>query len=207
MSAVGMKPLDGRENFAAKRSAHSQGQAPSECGSHSAPAHTLRSWYCLQAERGREAEVRDRLEDQGFGAFLPLVIAMRPVRPGVMQVAAVPAFPGYLFTAFDQRAEPWRSILYTRGVKGLISAAPDRPTPVPKRQIETLLALGYDRPIAEDPRPALIAVGSRVRVQAGPFADTQGVCLWDDGKRVALLMELLRGPTRVTVPKPSVGVV
>lgn len=88
-----------------------------ECGSHPALIPISRSWYCVQAERGREDEVRDRLEAQGFGAFLPQVIGMRPVRPGVMLAAPVAAFPGYLFTAFDVRADRWRSIIYTRGVR------------------------------------------------------------------------------------------
>ena len=95
------------------------GGNPSECGSHPA-----RSWYCVQSERGREAEVRDRLDEQGFGSFLPLVIGMRTVRPGVRQAVTIPAFPGYLFAAFDVRADLWRSILYTRGVRGLFSKTP-----------------------------------------------------------------------------------
>lgn len=178
-----------------------------ECGSHPAAISVARAWYCVQAERGRETEVRDRLESQGFGAFLPLVIAMRPVRPGVMRATAVAAFPGYLFAAFDVRADRWRSIIYTRGVKGLFSSAVDRPTPVPRRQMETLIALGYDRPIADDPRPALIEAGARVRVTDGPFADVSGVCLWDDRKRVRLLMELFGGAREVTVPRGSVTTV
>jgi transcriptional antiterminator RfaH len=175
------------------------GRNPAECGSHS-----TRSWYCVQAERGREAEVRDRLLDQGFGAFLPLVIAMRSVKPGVMKAAAVPAFPGYLFTAFDLRADQWRSICYTRGVRSLFCTSPEHPTSVPRRQIEALLALGYDRPIVEDPRPRLIEAGAQVKVTAGPFADTEGVCLLDDGKRVRMLMDLLGGPREVAVPRASV---
>ena len=191
--------LDGAQENRASLVAPLPGRKTPECGSHPG-----RSWYCVQAERGRETEVRDRLEDQGFGAFLPLIIAMRPVRPGVRQAAAVAAFPGYLFAAFDVRADSWRSIIYTRGVKGLFSASPDRPTAVPRRQIEKLLELGYDRPIVEDPRPALIEVGARVRVEGGPFADQQGVCLWDDRRRVRLLMEVMGGAREVTVPRASV---
>lgn len=172
-----------------------------ECGSHPG-----RRWHCVQAERGRETEVRDRLEDQGFGAFLPQIIALRPVRPGVQVAAAVPAFPGYLFARFDPRADQWRPILYTRGVKGLISSAPERPVAIPDAQIGVLLAAGYDRPIAADPVPELIDVGARVRVVEGPFAGTDGVCLWDDAKRVRLLMDLLNGAA-VTVQRKVVQAV
>lgn len=180
--------LDAAGNDRAEGGSALPGQRTPECGSHPG-----RSWYCVQAERGREAEVRDRLEEQGFGAFLPLVIGMRTVRPGVRQAAALPAFPGYLFTAFDLRADRWRAIVYTRGVRGLFSTAPDRPIAIPRRQIDALLALGYDRPIAADPRPELIKAGVRLTVTDGLFADAEGVCLWDDRKRVRLLMDLLNG--------------
>ncbi len=164
-----------------------------------------RRWYCIEAQRGREPEVRDRLEDQGFGAFLPLVIAMRPFRPGLLKAAAVAAFPGYLFARFDTRADRWRSILYTRGVRGLISSSPEAPIPIPERQIQVLLALGYDRPIAEDPRPALIAAGARLRVTEGAFADMQGTCLWDDGKRIGLLVDMFFGrTTKAELPRRAV---
>lgn len=175
------------------------GPKPPECGSHSA-----RRWYCVQTDRGRESEVRDRLEDQRFGAFLPVVIGMRTVRPGIRQAAVCPAFPTYLFAAFDVKADRWRSILYTRGVRGIFSSAPETPTPVPQRQIETLLALGYDRPIADDPRPPLIQAGARLRLIEGPFADHEGVCLWDDRKRVSLLMDICGRAAPITVRKAAV---
>lgn len=76
---------------------------------------------------------------------------------------------------------------------------------MPKRQIETLIALGYDRPIVEDPRPKLIEAGAVVRVTGGPFADMQGVCVWDDRKRVRLLMDLLGGAREVTLPRRVVA--
>lgn len=177
---------------------------PSRAAAMVLAANPTSRWYCVEAERARETEVRDRLEDQGFAAFLPLVIALRPVRPGVMQAKAIPAFPGYLFARFDTARDRWRSIVFTRGVKGLFSSAPDRPTPVPQRQMEQLIAMGYDRPIAEDPRPALINAGAKVRVIDGPFAGHDGVCLWDDRKRVALLFDLLGGQRQITVPRAAV---
>jgi transcriptional antiterminator RfaH len=198
MSAT--KTLDEAERNRVALSPALSGPKLPECGCHSG-----RSWYCVRTDLRREVEVRDRLEEQGFGAFLPLIIAMRAVRPGVREAAAVPAFPGYLFAAFDVKADRWRSILYTRGVKGIFSAHPEHPSRVPREQIERLLALGYDRPIVEDPRPALIQAGARLRVTDGPFADEQGVCLLDDGKRVRLLMDILGGQRSVTVPRSVVS--
>lgn len=180
------------------REAVSVGNHP-DCGSHS-PGR----WYCVQTEWRRETEVRDRLEDQGFGVFLPLVMVMRPVKPGIMQATTRPAFPGYLFVRFDMMQARWRSILYTRGVKGMFSATPERPTPVPQAQMDVLFAAGFDRPITEDPRPAMIQAGAKVRVTDGPFTDHEGVCLLDDKERVELLLTIFGRRTPVTVPKRSV---
>lgn len=177
------------------------GGNPLDCGSHST------RWYCVETDRARETEVRDRLEDQGFAHFLPLVIVMRPIKPGIMQAKAVPAFPSYLFVRFDANHDRWRSILYTRGVRGLFSSSPSRPTPVPQKQIEVLLALGYDRPIAEDPRPALIEVGTRLRVTDGAFTSFHGDCLWDDRKRVGLLIDIFGRSTKVTLNREQVEAV
>ncbi len=140
-----------------------------------------------------------RLEDQGFAVFLPRVLAMRAIRPGVQAVKAVPAFPGYLFVRFDASADSWRSIPYTRGVKALFGSSPERPTPIPNRQVDALRAAA-DAPGA-DPRPALLASGVKVRVMDGAFADQNGVCLWDDGKRVGLLFDIMGAPRRVTVER------
>lgn len=203
MNAMAMKPMSEKHvDFSAsdvleRLKALAVGNHP-ECGSHS------RLWYCVQTERGREADVRDRLEDQGFGAFLPLIIAMRAVRPGVQQATAVAAFPGYIFAAFDTRADQWRSIVYTRGVRGVFSATPERPIPIPTGQVAVLIAAGYDRPIIADPRPMLLIAGARLRVTEGAFADHDGVCLWDHRKRVGLLMDLLGAPRAVTVPRRAV---
>lgn len=169
------------------------------CGSHSGPR-----WYCVEAERFREAEARDRIEDQGFAAFLPQVLVMRSVRPGIMQARAVPAFPGYLFARFDVAKDRWRPIVYTRGVKGLFSSTPERPTPVPAAAMDLLLAQGFDKPIVADLRGELIKVGTKVRITEGAFLGHEGVCLWEDKKRVGLLFDVLGGGQEVTVPRARV---
>jgi transcriptional antiterminator RfaH len=199
---VALKSLDTTRTYPVSATeAVSGASRPQDCGSHSG------RWYCVETERGRETEVRDRLEDQGFGAFLPLVIALRPVKPGVMQAKAVPAFPGYLFTRFDARTSQWRSIFYTRGVKSLFCSTAHAPTPVPQRQMDVLLALGYDRPIVEDPRPALLKAGTRVRVMEGAFTSHEGVCVWDDRRRVALLIDIFGRSSQVEIRRSAVEAV
>ena len=164
-----------------------------ECGSHSG------AWYCVQSKPKRERDVADRHDAQGFGSFLPLV-AVR--RKGVVE--PVPAFPGYLFVRFSLLADRWRSIYSTVGVRRLFSAD-ERPIPVPDASISTLLRLGYDRPIVAPDLPEAIAPGSRVRIEAGPFAGLDGICQWSDAARVGLLLEILGAERLVRVPRDAAG--
>ena len=64
------------------------------------------------------------------------------------------AFPGYLFAAFDVRADRWRSIIYTRGVKGLFCSTPAvalSRNVSRKRAMEMLLTGDFiDAPTARD---------------------------------------------------------
>jgi len=166
-----------------------------ECGSHPG------AWYCVQAKPKREREVADRLDAQGFGSFLPLV-AVR--RRGEIEI--VPAFPGYLFVRFSLLLDRWRSIYSTVGVRRLFSAD-ERPIPVPDASIATLLRLGYDRPITGEDLPEAIAPGSRVRIEAGPFAGLDGVCQWSSAERVALLLEIMGGARIVRIPRNAAGAV
>lgn len=171
-----------------------------ECGSH------LGAWYCVQSRPRMETIAAGELERQGFGTFLPLV-ALRVRRRGEPErIVTAPAFPGYLFARFDVRADRWRSIHSTFGVRRLFSSEPEAPIAVPDPVIEELLRLGFDRPIVADPVPRLIAAGSLVHIEAGPFVGHDGVCLWSDAHRVALLLEIMGAPREVRIPRQAAGI-
>ncbi len=163
-----------------------------ECGSHPGAR-----WYCAQTVPGREAEVGVRLEAQGFGAFLPMVVVERAGK-----VAMVPAFPSYLFTRFDVAVDRWRCIHSTRGVRRLFGSTPERPTPVPDRAIAVLLAEGWAKPVMVD-LPALLP-GQAVRVCDGPFLGQHGECLWSEADRVALMLTMFGRPTPVLLERRQV---
>jgi transcription antitermination factor NusG len=167
------------------------------CGSYSGPR-----WYCATTGPGREALAQDRLAHLGFAAFLPLVA--REVRHA-RRVAVVmrPMFPRYVFVRFDVAADPWRRAYAARCVR-IFGATPERPAPLPAGLVERWQAEGLDRPIMRDVAPDLIAAGAEVTLSAGPFADHRGVCLWDDGQRVRVLLSLLGGQVPASVPRGQV---
>lgn len=170
------------------------GAAPLDCGSR---------WFCVQAHARREPEAVRELGNQGFATCFP--------RFQVADDAHEAMFPGYLFVAFNPDADLWRPICSTRGVRRLFMTGTLRPVPVPHGVVEAFLlhpgGVIDKRPNAL--RLAMIPVGSRVRILAGPFADLSGVCSQTSQTsqaRIGLLLETLAGRVTVTLPREIVEV-
>lgn len=145
-------------------------------------------WYVVRTLRSREILAQNHLRNQGFQNFLPLHrITVR--RAGKFQSKDAPLFPGYLFVSLDIDRDLWRSVNGTVGVAYLISMR-DRPVPVPRGLVEKL-QLVFSGPDLQDSAPRL-ALGDRVRVILGPFADLVGQLQEIDGAgRVKILLEVM----------------
>lgn len=155
-------------------------------------------WYCLQTLPRREAWAFDNLTRQGFRGWLPLL--SRTVRHARrVRTVATALFPRYGFVALDLERDRWRSINGTFGVVGLIMDG-DRPRPVPRGVVEGLQALADAAGIV---RYGLeVAVGQKVRVLAGPFADRLATVMrLDERGRVAVLLEILGAERSVTLQR------
>ena len=137
------------------------------------------------------------LERQGFGTHCPRVARSRMVmkKPTVVRE---PLFPGYVFVELGPEAR-WRSINGTVGVLRLVTFS-NRPASVPPGFVERLQQLAdEDGQVAfeEDLQP-----GDNVRVIGGPFDDLCGSLAGiSSGERVVVLLQLLSGETRVTLPR------
>jgi transcription antitermination factor NusG len=156
-------------------------------------------WYAVETNGGAERQARDGIEALGMGAFLPMVTERRR---GV--AVLVPCFPRYVLARFSATAHNWPALYRTRGVRGILSHGYGKPTPIADEAVHALLALGYDRPIADDPTPALIQAGAAVQITGGPFAGHDGVCLWSNAQRVRLLLSLFGGRREVEVKRAQV---
>jgi hypothetical protein len=104
------------------------------CGSRSG------AWHCAWTHPQDERRAHIELCYQGFESFLPYVLSRRRIEV---------AFPRYLFVRFDHRA-PWRTILSTRGVAGLICHGPNCPTTLPAAVIDALIARTSGRGVIDD---------------------------------------------------------
>jgi transcriptional antiterminator RfaH len=150
----------------------------------------------------KERMAAANLENQGFRSFLPLQrVTRRHARRFTTEL--VPAFSRYVFVVLDVDAQRWRSVNGTFGVARLIADGA-RPLAVTPGVVETLI-------MSSDQRGSLLfqphlAVGDRVRLLAGPFAESLGVLeRLDSAGRVQLMLDLIGGSVRVLAPRDMVA--
>ena len=155
-------------------------------------------WYVVQTQVNAEAKAARNLLRQGFEIYLPHYLKRRSHARKVEKIAA-PLFPRYMFVRIDLATQRWRSVQSTYGVSHLVLNGSD-PAPVAGQVIDALKARedasGY---VTLEQRPKF-AIGEKVRVLAGVFADNLG--LFDgmaDRDRVAILLELLGRKVRVSL--------
>ena len=109
------------------------------------------------------------LRNNGFEECLPLYSARRKWADRFKTVE-MPLFPGYVFCKFDRSTLV--PILNTPGVIGIVRAGRTL-LPVEEREIANLQAL-TNCGLKSEPWPYL-AVGQRVRIEAGPLFGLEGL--------------------------------
>ena len=161
-------------------------------------------WFAVQTRRGQEAKARFHLANQGYEDFLPLFPKTRR-HARKLQTVLSAVFPGYLFVRLDIREQRWRPINGTFGVSRLVMETETRPKPVPYGVVEALHASVDAQNVLQLDGAGDLAMGQRVRVIAGPFAEQIGKLTRLDGQgRVQVLLEILGGATRVELDRGSV---
>jgi transcriptional antiterminator RfaH len=147
-------------------------------------------WGVVRSLPKREGFAAERLRmDGGFEVFLPLVQTKR---------ASQPLFSGYFFCRIVDR---WRSINTTLGVLCLVRTG-DCPARCPDHEINSLKAMidghGYVR-LPEGrgaPVKREIAIGSKVKIMAGPFGGHLGLYQGQSTRERELVLLNLLGSQR-----------
>ncbi len=154
-------------------------------------------WYVLHTKANAEYRVARHLDRRGIETFLPLVRAVRP-RPGY---STVPLFPSYLFARVDLEQVELASILWTPGLRRIVSfnnrlaTVPDDVIEHIRRRVEEINE--YGGLPTHDFKP-----GERVLICSGPLAGLEAVFQGPMGpaERVRVLVEFLGRITKATVP-------
>ncbi len=154
-------------------------------------------WFVAQVKPRQEKLAISHLERQEFATHCPMVARSRLVAKKPTLVRE-PLFPGYVFVELGAE-DRWRSINGTIGVLRLVTFG-STPASVPAGFVERLQDLAdEDGHVAfeEDFTP-----GQNVRVIGGPFDDLCGsLAQITSSERVVVLLQLLSGETRVTLPR------
>ncbi len=159
-------------------------------------------WFAVHSLPHREAGAQRQLENQGFHTFLPRCLKARRHARKLENVLA-PIFPRYLFVVLDLGRDRWRSVNGTFGVARLVTAG-DRPQPAPHGVVEALIAVADARRLLRFDEGGRLAVGQKVRILAGPFAEQIGLLQsLDDNGRARLLLDIMGGGIAVTVPSAA----
>ena len=155
-----------------------------------AAGETMALWYVVRTKPRKEALAQQNLLQQGYEAYLPLILEARKRRQHVIKQIA-PLFPGYLFLDIDTSSQTFEPIRSTLGVIGMLRFGDRMPT-VPEAVIANLKRntdpeTGLIRP----PRVCLEA-GDKILVTTGPCAGLEGIYQAPVGAdRARILLEFL----------------
>lgn len=103
-------------------------------------------WFCIRTDYGAEITADMAIRTAGFETLFPLLwvapVAARLTDQGraipARSERLVPLLPRYLMVRFVRTNPTWRDICTMRGVERIFSTHPERPTPIPDRDIEAL---------------------------------------------------------------------
>jgi transcriptional antiterminator RfaH len=156
------------------------------------------SWFAIHVKPRRESFAATNICALGLRILLPRIRVERLIRVAAQQMVK-PLFPGYFFTRFCPESS-LEAVKAARGVLRVVSSG-RMPIPVPDAIVQEI----QDR-IQEDGliriRPEVLAPGTLVTIQTGPFEGMMGRVerVLDDRRRVAIFLETLF-QTRVLIER------
>lgn len=145
-------------------------------------------WYVVHVLSGQEQKVQEnilrRIKTEGmsdcvFDVLIPTE-RVQEIKRGKKTESARKFFPGYLiinmYLLTDSNhlvAKTWYFIRETSGVLGF-AGNKDRPRPMHKKEIESMLAQMKEREEIVKPK-IIFEVGDKVKVADGPFQNQNGI--------------------------------
>jgi transcriptional antiterminator RfaH len=143
------------------------------------------NWYAVQAKPSHLKLAVTHVSKLDLEVFLPCVKC-----DGEAFRAEAPLFPGYFFARFCPLTS-FDAVRYGRGVLRILGTS-RHPLPVEEEIIETIRERLQEDGLIHLERKAF-QPGDLVTVEEGPFCGWMGKVEreWDDGKRVAILLDVI----------------
>ena len=153
------------------------------------------NWLVAYTKPQQERWAAENVKRQGYAYWLPMTLARASYRKPPSPVCL---FPRYLFVG---TTGPWRSLLGTFGIQGLIMWG-ETPAILPEKAVEELRAReGSDGLIYLPSTPgSRFKRGESLRINEGPLIGYTGICAEDSGpRRVRILLDFLGRSSTVNV--------
>lgn len=145
------------------------------------PQQIEKRWYVVHTYSGFENKVKASLEqriitmgleDQISKVVVPMEKVMETYK-GKKQLTSKKFYPGYIIVYMRMTDETWHLVKSTPKVTGFVGSGP-KPPPLEDHEVEKILEQMETGLVK--PKPKLeFAVGDKVRVAEGPFANFVGV--------------------------------
>ncbi len=137
-------------------------------------------WFAVTTYSNYEMKVKgaiiERAKAEGletmFGRILIPQEEVADVIRGKRRISKRSFFPGYLFVEMQMNEETWELVRNTPKVTNFVGGR--KPTPVPMKQIESILTQMQEGAVKPAPR-VIFDEGDNVRVIDGPFTNFTGV--------------------------------
>lgn len=127
-------------------------------------------WYVLYVQCGRELEIRNKLQANGYPALVPREI-IQERRKGRWHETVRILMPGYVFIHCRYSAELYQEIKKISGIINILPC-PMYPVPLSQAETETLYLLApTDDPLGIS---EAIKVGDKITIIAGPLKGLEG---------------------------------
>lgn len=114
-------------------------------------------------------------------------------------------FPGYLFVGLDPNRSVWPLLRGAQGVSQIVGFGAAGPAIMPPGIVAGLWARCDENGVLRH-APEDFAVGDKIRIISGPFAEfVTRIDRIDPERRLTVLLDLLGGPTKVVLQAEGVS--
>ena len=153
-----------------------------------------RQWFALRIGQRSETELRDSLIDSRVDAVVPVKNVPRKRRFKVesRKVVHKPVLPKLVFVNIVPSVRAYAGLLRVKGVSAFIGTN-GSPHPIGHREMNGFMHLAQEGAFDERNMPRGIVVGSRVRINVGPYAEFEGVVSGYAKGRAARVLTYLFG--------------
>jgi len=136
-------------------------------------------WYVVHTYSGHELKVAEQLkvriasmnvEGKIFEVVIPAQDKIQ-VKKGQKKTVKEKILPGYILIKMIVDDQSWLAVRTTQGVTAFIGSVGKRPTPIPEREVETIMKF---MEVKAPKFKSTFSAGEAVKIVEGPFADFLG---------------------------------